>query len=350
MKFFFKIIFLFLPYILVSQPEKLYSVYLIGDAGEDTTSGAALLMLKDELNSNPQSTVVFLGDNDYPNGFKINDHSSEQKLWAQLDVLKDYQGNAFFIPGNHDWDAQKRKGLKRLKDEETFINNYLKSNSRIKNKDDAAFLPADGLPGPQSVMLTKDLRLIIIDTQWFLHAYKKNKIGSKKKTKQLFYRHLDSLLEYSKLNNQQVIITAHHPMFTNGKHSRKLEPLRFLINYTPFQIFGQLGLNRLLSQDLSQPRYKKMRRRMLGSFSKYNNIVYVSGHDHNLQLFKEGENKYIVSGCGSKKEQLKKRKRFDSVFEDDSKTGFVKLEYYSNKKAATTIYRVGEEPKVMADY
>jgi hypothetical protein len=199
-------------------------------------------------------------------------------------------------------------------------------------------------------MLSKKLRLIIIDTQWFLHFYKKGKEGTKKHTKELFYTRLDSLLAFAKNNNEQVIIAAHHPLYSNGSHSRAKQPLRFLINRTPLQLFGLMGVNRLYSQDIDQPRYKKMRKRMLDVFSKYDNITFVSGHEHNLQCFKENKNRYVVSGSGSKLSKLSRRKRFDPVFTDDSKTGFVKVNYSIIDYISTTIYRAGEEPKILEGY
>lgn len=344
-----KIIFFLFPLILFSQQDKSYSVYLIGDAGEDTVTGKALIMLQGELLKDSASTVIFLGDNVYPDGFIKNKRTSELKMLSQLNMLNKYKGRAYFIPGNHDWAAQKRRGMKRVLDQKEYIENYTRNNTEILNKHEAVFLPARGLPGPESIMLDPKLRLIIIDTQWFLHFYKKNKINSIKETEEVFYRNLDSLLQYSKANNEKVIIAAHHPLFTNGIHSRKLQPLRFCINYTPFQIFGQCGLNRLFSQDLSQPRYAKVRKRVLKSLEKYDHITYVSGHDHNIQFFKEKGNRFIVSGCGSKTEHLKSKKRFTSFFEDDSKTGFVKLECFPDK-VITTIYRVGEEPEILKNY
>ena len=83
-----------------------FSVYLIGDAGEDSIPGKALLMLKTQLENDPQSAVVFLGDNVYPSGLKKNNPASVKHLESQLQILKEYKGQAFFIPGNHDWDAQ----------------------------------------------------------------------------------------------------------------------------------------------------------------------------------------------------------------------------------------------------
>jgi predicted phosphodiesterase len=347
MKFLLKCIFVFICSVGFAQTDQKYSVYLIGDAGEDTVPGKALLMLKEKLLSNPNSSVIFLGDNVYPSGLKLKSKNSIAHLESQLQILKDYKGQVYFIPGNHDWDAQGPKGLKTLKHEETYIENYLQKNTNCANKTATTFLPVDGLPGPATIMLNEKLRLIIIDTQWFLHGFKKNHIGSVKETKRIFYARLDSLLAYSKKDNEQVIITAHHPMYTNGQHSRSRQPLRFLINCTPLQILGWTGLNRLLSQDIAQPKYKRMRNKILSSINKYDNIIYASGHDHNLQYFKEGADNYIVSGSGSKLSPLQKKKKFDSVFQDDKTTGFFEIQYSPDGRHSTIVYRVGEEQKLL---
>jgi hypothetical protein len=47
---------------------------------------------------------------------------------------------------------------------------------------------------------------------------------------------------------------------------------------------------------------------------------------------------------------LMSRKRFDSVYEDDSGTGFVKLEYFPDGKIVTTIYKSDQDPKVLENY
>ncbi len=347
LKFLLKLLFVLFPIAISAQEIQPYSVYLIGDAGEDTIPGKALLMLKEELLSHPNSTVVFLGDNIYPKGLNSKDKKSALCLESQLHILNNYKGSVYFIPGNHDWQLQGPKGLKRLKKQQIFVDAYLKEKTTASNKNTAAFLPENGLPGPETVMLNNKLRLIIIDTQWFLHLYKKNKIQSKKHTEELFYTRLDSLLNLAKQNNEQVLITAHHPMFTNGQHSLSRQPLRFLNNKTPLQLFGLVGMNRLLSQDISQPRYKKMRKRMMQSFDKYDNIIYAAGHDHNLQCFKQGANRYIVSGAGSKLAPFNKKKTFDSVFQDDTKRGFINVQYSADGTHTFIVYRVGEKEKIV---
>lgn len=338
-------VFFFISFYSSAQSE--YSVYLIGDAGEDTVPGKALLMLQDELLKNSNSAVIFLGDNIYPSGLKKDDYYSAKHLESQLSILNNYKGQAYFIPGNHDWDSQKANGWKRIRNQENYVTEYLKTKSSVANKDKASFLPADGFPGPTSVMLNTDLRLITIDTQWFLQRHKKHKISTYKNSENLFFNQLEKLLKEAKQNKEQVIIAAHHPMFTNGQHSKNKQPLRFLVNRTPLCFIGFMGIYRLFSQDIAQPRYKKMRTKMLRILNQYDNIIYASGHEHNLQFFKENNNKYIISGCGSKLSKLQSNKKFDSVFQDDSKTGFVKINYVPIGRHTTTIYRVGEEPKIL---
>lgn len=350
MKIFINSILLFICSSVFAQQNSYYPVYLIGDGGEDTIPGSALLMLKAELLAHPNSTVVFLGDNVYPSGLKKGDRISALHLGSQLQILNEYKGQVYFIPGNHDWNAQRRTGLQVLKDQEEYVTEYIKNKTAAANKHAFVFLPKNGLPGPESIRLNEKLRLIIIDTQWFLQFYKKNKNGSIKQTKKTFYMRLDSLLSYAKKNNEQVIIAAHHPIYTNGQHGRAKQPLRFLVNRSPFQLFGLLGINRLYSQDIAQPRYKKMRKKMLRSFEKYDNITFASGHDHNLQCFKKGKNNYIVSGSGSKTTKFKRRTKFDPFFQDDQQTGFIKVEYLTDGSRTTTIFRTGEKEKMLEGY
>ncbi len=89
-----------------------YRVFLVGDAGEDEMTGETLDSLKSKIESNPNSAVVFLGDNTYKailfgitDGFMGFDSTrvAQRKLKSQLEILDNYKGNAYFVPGNHDW-------------------------------------------------------------------------------------------------------------------------------------------------------------------------------------------------------------------------------------------------------
>ena len=85
----------------------IYSVYLIGDAGEPYEN-PVLTLLKKELDmAGENAAVIFLGDNIYPKGMPPEDHplraEAELAIDGQINAVKDFAGKKVFIPGNHDW-------------------------------------------------------------------------------------------------------------------------------------------------------------------------------------------------------------------------------------------------------
>ncbi len=330
--------FCFSALLLAQQP---YTVFLIGDAGKQATPGATLQMLKAMADTTPNSSVIFMGDNVYPAGLHLSKTpgdttESERNLLSQLQVVNNHPGYVFFVPGNHDWDEQLPGGLKAVKEEEKYIENYVYTGAQTSNDPEAKrlqFAPTAGLPGPESFSPVKGLRYIFIDTQWFLHFHKKDKLPgkSKKETADIFFNRLDSMLAASAALNERVVLLYHHPLFTNGGHGTAKQPLRFLVNYTPFQLLGLIGANRLLSQDIPQPRFKRMRNRFFAIEAKYKGIINASGHEHFLQFFQNGDDHYIVSGSGSKLSH-KKMNKYPDLFTEDQQGGLVKLLYYPDGK------------------
>ena len=335
----FKIVtfFSFLLANCINAQEPIHIFYFVGDAGNDTVLNKTLLNLQVELEKNDNSTVVFLGDNIYPDGLEKG-VVSKKKLKTQLDVLKNYKGNVFFTPGNHDWKAGKWNGLKSIRLQSKFVEDYLNTTS-IKNKEGINFCPNPGMPGPYSESFF-GIRILAMDLQWWFQKQIFHPTGeaeTRKATKQFFFNTLDSLLRIANEQREQVILFAHHPLFSNGHHGKKKQPIRFLINYTPLQLFGLLGLNRTLSQDIYNPKYKRLRKRMLSIIEKYNNCLYVSGHDHNLQYLKVNNNHYIVSGSGSKLSKLHEGEH-TLLYGNDKERGFFKLEIYENNKRVLIPY------------
>ena len=151
-----------------------YTVFLIGDAGKDTAQSDAIAFLKAEIGKEPNSTVVFLGDNVYPNGVSDKSNSSfelsksQKKMNAQLRIFEAFKGNVFMLPGNHDWDKCNWNGKQKVLEEAHYVNRYMRENSLVKNRSSGVFFPENAGPGPHSFLLNKGLRLIVLDTQWWL--------------------------------------------------------------------------------------------------------------------------------------------------------------------------------------
>jgi hypothetical protein len=225
-------------------------------------------------------------------------------------VVEDYAGRVFFIPGNHDWDHIRIDGPEAVQRQEAFIESYLGRGD--------VFVPNDGFPGPTSIKLTDDIRLLALDTQWWLTDRENKPYGDTGEYD--LDEDADVLIELNDLirryDDEHVLVVGHHPMRSNGEHAgffparTHLFPLTELWKnaYIPLPVLGTmvpLYIRYVGSrQDLAHPRYKSLRGGLERVFATHESLIYASGHDHNLQLFEtqgpEPHQHYIVSGSGSK--------------------------------------------------
>ena len=144
--------------------------YLVGDAGLSPMGGMseALATFKNYLKNEkiPGNYTIYLGDNIYPAGMDPEGHprrkESENMIDAQHKAVSDYEGQTIFIPGNHEWYNGGVLGVSREE-------NYVES----KFPDQDAFRPSNGCP-LESIEISKNIQLIIIDTQWFLEDWDKS--------------------------------------------------------------------------------------------------------------------------------------------------------------------------------
>ena len=325
-------------------------VYFIGDAGDDPTLSAKTLQaLKRQLDQSDEkkTTVVFLGDNIYPSGLHKKDHPSreedERRINAQLDVVKGYEGEVVFIPGNHDWHEGKKKGFAYNKRQEKYIQKYL---------DSKAYRPSKGCPDPDEIEISNELVMIILDTQWWLHQYDKGRGYADEcdfSTKEEYLAAFKELLK--KYRERHVVVVGHHPLYSNGRHggyftwkdhifplshaNSKLKiPLPFLGSIYPFfrSNFGHI-------QDLSNPFYQDMKKKFTAAMNQYDNVIYAAGHEHNLQYFFKDRTHHVISGAGSKVSNLRFNNKLDFGAEHK---GFAKLEIYDNGDTYLNYYKTDD--------
>ncbi|HEX3768041.1 MAG TPA: metallophosphoesterase [Puia sp.] len=281
-----------------------FKIFLVGDAGDHEESGETLINLRKELLANPNSAVVFLGDNSYkdilwglvPFGYKGFDSSRNtmEKINSQLQLLDQYQGSAFFTPGNHDWwnRLTYESGRTKLAMEEAYISKNLAKNSSIANPENV-FLPKNGGFGPDYVELNNHtIRLIFIDTyRIIMTGIKKNKITQ---DELLFYHRLDSVIRAGYILKQKIVVVAHHPVFSLGPLNKTLKhPYLF---------------RRIKASYIQFPSYKTMASKIDTILHRYPGIYYVSGHLHALQFLETKDHiHYIISGAGSKENSLSEK-------------------------------------------
>ena len=326
----------------------LFSVYLVGDAGRDTLPSETMYLLAYDAISDTTSAVLILGDNCYPAGLGVKSPQkkiSERKLAAQLELFSTYKGHLKMIPGNHDWNAGRFGGYDAVLRQKKFVDDFSKNNSINKNAGSVYFSSA-GLPGPEITPLSPEIKLISIDSQWFLHFsgwFAARKLNGKhiRETENEFWVKMKQELDASKEMGQYVIIAAHHPVLTNGSHAHRRQPIRFLAQYTPLRLFTT-ALNRTwLSQDIDHAAYSRYRKKMLNLIKDYQKVIYVSGHEHNMQYFSKSGNAFIVSGSGSKLSPID-RYRFPAEFMEDQQPGFLKLQFFNSGKVVLSAFGTRE--------
>lgn len=321
------------------EAKVVHSIAFLGDVGYVATDGSdpvMRLLQQWQQHAQANGTVLFLGDNLYPIGLPAETHrhyaAAKERLDYILGTVGTFEGRKIFLSGNHDWNKGRKKGLEYVLRQEAHVVESL--------QDEQSFLPRNGCPGPDAIQLAEGLLLIIINTQWWVQRGEKpmgRQQGCPYDNIEDFFLRLNELLKRNR--HQRIVIAAHHPLYSNALHGgsftikQHIFPLTAAHKriYIPLPIFGSLYpfYRKIFGayEDMSHRTYRKMRKRLLRIFHQHSNIVYVAGHDHNLQHFEARQNHYIVSGSGSKTSFVKKGGKATFTLEH---RGFFVLNYYNN--------------------
>ncbi|TZF81464.1 metallophosphoesterase [Pedobacter sp. BS3] len=288
-----------------------FDLFLIGDTGSVATGkpDAVLEMLHSHIQPNHLSAIIFLGDNIYPRGLPPKGHllrkAAEAILKAHHEALKDYPGKVLFIPGNHDWNKGRKDGYDYILRQEKYLEKLFDGKN--------IFLPSKGCPGPTEVSINDKLSIVLINTQWWMQKGVRpigQRYGCRAASEDDFFTILEQILE--KNRNKRVVIAGHHPVYSYAIHGGRFKLKHHLFPltiydkdaYIPLPIIGSLlPLYRKFigaEEDMAHPRYRNLRKQMKAIFSRYSNLIYASGHEHNLQYICKNNNHFIISGAGSK--------------------------------------------------
>ena len=294
------------------QPgEVVQSLFLIGDAGHPAKGGEPVLIaLKEEVRRAGTSTsVVFLGDNVYPAGLPGGDDPEfaelARRLDDQMDAVQGLASQVVFIPGNHDWARGAADGWERLRRQEQRVTE--------RGGPGASFVPKGGCPGPEVVDVGERLRLVALDTQWWLHPHARPQgagSGCAAASEPEVVAALRGALETT--GGRDVVVVAHHPLQSGGPHGgvfglrEHLFPLTEWKDwlYLPLPIVGSAypiaRSSGIATQDLTSGGYKAMRESLIGALHGHRPLAWASGHEHTLQVIESPERwgRTLVSGAG----------------------------------------------------
>lgn len=277
-------------------------VFLIGDAGLARPGRSPVLeRLRREveewaarLRRDSAVVVLFLGDNAYPEGVHARGTPAyvedRQHLLAQAAVVAGPQATRFhtpaiFLAGNHDWGKRPApEGLAQLLHQDTLIDSLRAAGYDVR------LMPDPGKPKIAVVDVRRHLRLVLIDTSWWLLASPFPETGA-------FLAQIRDALRGAR--GRAVLMASHHPFKSGASHG----------GLVPF--WKTLGVRYLLArsgallQDLNSIPYRRLVDGMRAVFRETGApLLYAGGHDHNLQVIErfdpEDPLHMVVSGAASK--------------------------------------------------
>lgn len=189
-------------------------------------------------------------------------------------------------------------------------------------------LPRQGCPGPVAVDVAERLRVIALDTHWWLRGAPKPmgpQGGCAAGSKAAVVRVLEDQLGHA--GDRHVVVVAHHPFHSGGPHG------------------GKKGLWSRLSigpQDIPSPGYQAMREAITAGFDSHPPLIYATGHEHSLQLLDTGALPFHVgSGAGSQDKLTPVGAIEETVFCRQA-SGFMLLEIARDGRARLGAFVVGE--------
>jgi hypothetical protein len=310
------------------KPEEIEtSLFLIGDAGEPDPRavGAPLESLTVQASGAPRrAIVVFLGDNVYPDGIPEEGRAefadARRRLEAQVRAVPE-GARGFFIPGNHDWASEQPYGLFSVRRQEQLI-------AALARGRDIRMVPGNGCPGPLTIDAGR-LRLLLIDTQWWLHDFIVRDSLSRCPTS-LAAVTAEIRRDVKAPGERRVVMVAgHHPLMTGGEHGG------YCGIAGPFRRFAGR------SQDVLSSSNRRMRDSLDAAFKGAPPLAYLAGHDHSLQVLYGGETaKYLlVSGAGSASKASCAVRLRESFYVSPHRSGFMRVDIMQGKGVLLRVYR-----------
>jgi hypothetical protein len=328
------------------------SLFLIGDAGKPAKDDKILATLMRLASEAPSPTIVFLGDNLYyfgmPDTSALDRKTYEERLQWQMNVGLASQAPTIFIPGNHDWEHGRDSGWAAIRRQEAFV--------LANGRDVVDFQPRGGCPGPVVRELPGRIRLVILDSQWFIHHGPK---PAAECTPGTVTEAMDSLERALRVpEGTDAVLALHHPYNTHGEHGGHFTlvdhifPLRLLVDwlYLPLPIIGSLypiaRMNGASDQDMSGSRNQLFRERLREVFARVAPRATASGHEHSQQVLTDPRvPTLLVTGGGYDGHVSPVAWKPDTRFAAPE-SGFMRIDRLRDGRLRLAVLRPREETKV----
>lgn len=281
-------------------------VFLVGDPGVAVRETYPIVQRLEQdiewwserLPRDSAVTVLFLGDLIYPLGMhppgsKEFPHDSAV-VTSQVGLVagrfaNEKRAQAYFMAGNHDWGLETDwEGFVRLKVLDDFLD-----RAKERTGADVQLVPAAGSGGPFVLDLGRHLRVLILDTAWWILESRRDTGAEHAEV----LRRIEEAMRTA--GGRHVMLAAHHPFKSAGPHGG---------GFSFWETFGIryiLARSGAILQDLTSRPYRDFERGLRDIFERIGPaLLFVGGHEHSLQVVRgtraTDPHYSIVSGSASK--------------------------------------------------
>jgi len=303
------------------EKEIAQTFYITANTGLDTDNKVSQEVLSGIVKSSQQdenATLLIVGnitkDKGYPSKEDAQKKTETYLKDFLLNPIEKFNGKVIFTPGKNEWN---KKGHKSIDDLESF----LQDNSKAK------FWPNDGCP-IESEEINEDVALIMIDSQWYLedwdeYPYINNKCDIKTRA-QFFEEFKDELKDNF---GKTIIVAVHHPILSSTKYG-------FIKKVGGFS-----------DQTYQNPEQSKLHNILEATAREFQDVIFVSGNDRNLQYLDHHEVPQIISGAATKTQKARAEKK--THFASD-KNGYAKLMVYKDGSSLVQFFETsGNDSKFL---
>ncbi|MDT7830233.1 BamA/TamA family outer membrane protein [Pricia sp. S334] len=307
--------------------------YLISNIGNVPISEAEAMIgeINQRSGQDTEATLLVIGNVLTEEGFPSK-NSEQEKAKVRLEKLMaawdGFNGGVILTPGKNEWVRDAPKSIDELE-------SFLQDNSKAK------FWPNDGCSLERET-INDEVVLEMVDSQWFLedwddHAYMNRKCEHK--TREEFLAEFKDDIKDSQ--GKTVVVAVYQPVMTNTKSS----------------LIDKLGGFSPNTFENSQNSW--LRGRLETIASQFQDVIFVSGKDRNLQYLEDDGIPQIISGALGNTEKTgavddghfaseKNGYAQLTIFKDgSSEVEFVSIENGASKRLFTK--QIKRERPVLAD-
>ncbi len=292
--------------------------------------------LQGYLQSSDEHTTVVLNGDFIADGDAVlaRDDQAFASLAPLIELIASTPNVDFYLlPGDRDWHQSQRRGWEAVRELEEYL-----EDQDLKN----LHWPLEkGCPGPEVKEISPTTILIMVNSQWWNHPFRKPLPADADcdfAEPAIILEEINDAIEENLDKN--VLIAGHYPMYSQSHYGGEFP----LSDYLSPPVWG--GIQTAYRQNVGRPeeihnaRFLPFRDAMVDMTYKHEGLLFLSGHETNQQVIGLRNNYLINSGAPSKATWVAAHK--PALF-TARQTGFSVIDLRANGEVQYSFYEVNED-------